>query len=158
MRYVLASSFFFALLPQAFGQSIQPIKIQVNGVELYCIEKGQGETLILLHGGMGDYRSWNPQIQTFAPRLPRYLLRRRYHYPNQNPLNATNHSALVEAKDLAAFLKIKNQKGSSGRSVLRRIDGSGFCDKAPGDGSHPCLSSPFRNASAAGFHVLLIKS
>lgn len=67
MRYVLASSFFFALLPQAFGQSIQPIKIQVNGVELYCIEKGQGETLILLHGGMGDYRSWNPQIQTFAP-------------------------------------------------------------------------------------------
>jgi len=105
MRYVLASSFLFLLSAQVFGQSIQPVKIQVNGVELHYIEKGQGEALILLHGGIGDYRSWNPQVQAFAPDYRVISYSRRYHYPNQNPLNATNHSALVEAKDLAAFLK-----------------------------------------------------
>ena len=105
MRYVLASSFFFILFAQAFGQSIQPRKIQVNGVELHYIEKGNGEAVILLHGGIGDYRSWNSQVQVFAPDYQIISYSRRYHYPNQNPLTATNHSALVEARDLAAFLK-----------------------------------------------------
>ena len=110
VRNVLASSLFFVLLAQAFGQSIQPIKIQVNGVELHYIEKGQGEALILLHGGIGDYRSWNSQIQAFAPDYRVISYSRRYHYPNQNPLSDANHSALVEAKDLAAFLKKLNLK------------------------------------------------
>ncbi|MBA3570228.1 MAG: alpha/beta hydrolase [Pyrinomonadaceae bacterium] len=105
MRYVLASSFFFVLFAQVFGQSTQPIKLQVNGVELHYIEKGQGEALILIHGGIGDYRSWNSQLQAFAPDYQVISYSRRYHYPNQNALLATNHSALIEAKDLAAFLK-----------------------------------------------------
>ena len=105
MRHVWALSFFFVLSAQVFGQSTQPIKIQVNGVDLHYIEKGQGEALILLHGSLGDYRSWNSQVQAFAPDYRVIAYSRRYHYPNQNPLNTTNHSALVEAKDLAAFLK-----------------------------------------------------
>ena len=42
---------------QAAGQSVEPIKVRVNGVELHYIERGRGEPLILLHGGQGDYRS-----------------------------------------------------------------------------------------------------
>jgi len=110
MRHVLALSLFFVLFAQVFGQSTQPIKIQVNGVELNYIEKGQGEALILLHGGIGDYRSWNSQIQPFATEYRVISYSRRYHFPNQNPLNDANHSALVEAKDLAAFLKKLNLK------------------------------------------------
>ena len=110
MRYVLASLFSFVLLAPAFGQSTHPIKIRVNGVELNYIEKGQGEALILLHGGIGDYRSWNSQVQAFATEYRVISYSRRYHYPNQNPLNDANHSALVEAKDLAAFLKELNLK------------------------------------------------
>src|SRR5688572_25336278 len=105
MRHVLALSLFFVLCAQVFGQSTQPIKIQVNGVELHYIEKGQGEALILLHGSVSDYRSWNSQLQAFAPDYRVISYSRRYHYPNQNPLNARNHSAVAEAKDLAAFLK-----------------------------------------------------
>jgi uncharacterized membrane protein len=63
MRYVLALLFFFILPAQVFGQSVQPVKIEVNGVELHYIEKGRGEALILLHGGIGDYRSWNSQFK-----------------------------------------------------------------------------------------------
>lgn len=105
MRYVLVLSSFFVLFAHVFGQSVQPVKIQVNGVELHYIEKGQGEALILIHGGTGDYRSWNSQIEAFAPNYRVISYSRRYHYPNQNPLTSTNHSALIEADDLAAFLK-----------------------------------------------------
>ena len=110
MRHVLALSLFFVLFAQVFGQSTQPIKIQVNGVELNYIEKGQGEALILLHGGIGDYRSWNSQIQVFATEYRVISYSRHHHYPNQNPLNDASHSALVEAKDLAAFLEKLNLK------------------------------------------------
>ena len=111
MRYVLVLSLFIALCAHVFGQGVQPVKLQVNGVELHYIEKGQGEALILLHGGTGDYRSWSSQIEAFAPDYLVISYSRRYHYPNQNPLTATNHSALVEADDLAAFLnKLKLKK------------------------------------------------
>lgn len=126
MRHVLALSFFFVLFAQVFEQRIEPIKIQVNGVELHYIEKGQGEALILLHGNAGDYRSWNSQIEAFAPDYRVISYSRRYHYPNQNPLNDENHSALVEAKDLAAFLKklkLKNVHlvGQSGGALTALI-------------------------------------
>ena len=90
---------------QAIGQSVQPTKIRVRGVELHYIEQGQGEPLILLHGGQGDYRSWEPQIKAFSQQYRVISYSRRYHYPNNNPLTAKNHSAYVEADDLAAFIR-----------------------------------------------------
>ena len=40
--------------------SPEPAKIHVNGVDLHYISAGTGEPVILLHGGQGDYRSWEP--------------------------------------------------------------------------------------------------
>jgi non-heme chloroperoxidase len=105
MRCVSALSLFFLPFAHASAQSAQPVRVRVNGVELHYIEKGRGEPLILLHGGAGDYRSWSSQMEAFAPDYRVVSYSRRYHYPNQNPLNTTSHSALVEADDLAAFLK-----------------------------------------------------
>lgn len=105
MRYVLGSLCFFILFAHVSEQSIQPVKIQVNGVELHYIAKGQGEALLLLHGGTGDYRAWNSQIEAFAPDYRIISYSRRYHYPNQNPLTSTDHSASIEVDDLAALLK-----------------------------------------------------
>jgi non-heme chloroperoxidase len=89
---------------QVIGQSAQPTKIRVRGVELHYIEQGQREPLILLHGGQGDYRSWEPQIKAFSQQYRVISYSRRYNYPNDNP-TATNHSAYVEAADLAAFIR-----------------------------------------------------
>jgi non-heme chloroperoxidase len=69
-----------------------------------CITSRRGEPLILLHGGQGDYRSWEPQLQAFSPHYRVISYSRRYHYPNNNPLTAHNHSAYVEVEDLAAFI------------------------------------------------------
>jgi non-heme chloroperoxidase len=82
----------------------QPVKLIVNGIELHYIEQGQGEPLILLHGGQGDYRSWPVQIKAFASKYRVISYSRRYHYPNANVVRSTNHSALIDADDLAGLI------------------------------------------------------
>src|SRR5260370_24808141 len=105
MRPALLTLLFLMLSGQAGGQGIQPQKIRVRGVELSYIEQGKGEPLILLHGGIGDYRSWEPQIKAFSHYYRVISYSRRYNYPNDNRLTAKNHSAYAEARDLAAFIR-----------------------------------------------------
>lgn len=89
----------------AFAQSVEPTKIRVRGVELTYIERGQGEPLILLHGGQGDYRSWEPQMVALSPKFRVISYSRRYNYPNDNPITSKKYSAYVDADDLAAFIR-----------------------------------------------------
>jgi pimeloyl-ACP methyl ester carboxylesterase len=99
------------LCGQAIAQSIQPdqpTKVHVRGrpgIELHYIEQGQGEPLILLHGGQGDYRSWEPQMKVLSAQFRVISYSRRYHYPNNNPFTADYRSAYTEAEDLAAFIR-----------------------------------------------------
>ena len=86
------------------SQSESPTRVRVSGVELHYIERGQGEPLILLHGGQGDYRAWPSQMEALASRYRVISYSRRYHSPHNNPLTARNHSALVDAADLAGLI------------------------------------------------------
>jgi pimeloyl-ACP methyl ester carboxylesterase len=92
------------LAAMANAASPGPTKITVNGVELHYVSAGSGEPVILLHGGQGDYRSWEPQIAALSRYYHVISYSRRYHFPNLNPQTATDHSVLVEAADLAAFI------------------------------------------------------
>lgn len=95
-----------AVLGAAAGAATPvPTKILVNGIELHYISEGAGEAVILLHGGQGDYRSWEPQVQELSRYYRVISYSRRYNYPNQNPQTATDHSAKVEAADLAALIR-----------------------------------------------------
>jgi hypothetical protein len=72
MRLALVPLLALLLCGQAVGQSIQPTKIRVRGhpgIELHYIEQGHGEPLILLYGGQGDYRSWEPQMKVLSPQF-----------------------------------------------------------------------------------------
>jgi non-heme chloroperoxidase len=89
----------------AMSQTPQPSRLNVNGVELHYIEAGRGVPVILLHGGTGDYRSLALQWETLARDYHVISYSRRYHYPNQNAITLKNHSAIVEAEDLAAFIR-----------------------------------------------------
>ena len=89
----------------AHAASPEPTRIVVNGVELHYIVAGTGTPLILLHGGQGDFRSWEPQIAEFSRYYHVISYSRRFNYPNQNPQTATDFSVNTEAADLAAFLK-----------------------------------------------------
>jgi pimeloyl-ACP methyl ester carboxylesterase len=87
-------------------------KTVANGVELHYVEQGQGVPLILVHGGLADYREWGPQMERFAQTNRVIAYSRRYNHPNQNSAIRPDHSALVEAEDLAAFIRALNIEGS----------------------------------------------
>jgi pimeloyl-ACP methyl ester carboxylesterase len=77
--------------------------VAVNGVQLHYLESGSGVPVVLVHGGLGDYREWDTQIGSFSQHYRVVDYSRRYNYPNDNP-ETPDHSAIVEAKDLAALL------------------------------------------------------
>ena len=62
MKQFIAVASITLLAAVAHAAPPEPTKIIVNGVELHYISVGAGKPLILLHGGQGDYRSWEPQI------------------------------------------------------------------------------------------------
>ena len=78
--------------------------IQIEGTQLEYIEQGQGEPVVLVHGTLGDYRSWALQMDEFAERYRVISYSRRYHYPNECSGDETDYSAALHADDLAAFI------------------------------------------------------
>lgn len=75
-----------------------------SGVELHYVQGGAGEPLIFVHGAMGDWQSWAPQWSAFCARYRCTSYSRRYNHPNRNDMPSPDHSALVEAEDLAQFM------------------------------------------------------
>ena len=66
--FLLAS----AIVPgMAAGQEQQLKKIHVNGVELHYVDRGHGEPVIFIHGGLADYRMWDAQTAAFARTIVR---------------------------------------------------------------------------------------
>ena len=93
-------------LSLACAQNSAPKKVQVSDeIGLHYIEKGKGEPIIFVHGLCSDYSFWTRQLEGFAKQGYRAIsFSRRHNYPNKNMIGK-NHSAIVEAEDLAAFIK-----------------------------------------------------
>lgn len=75
-----------------------------SGVELHYLQGGAGEPLIFVHGVMGDWQSWGPQWEAFCAQHHCTTYSRRYNHPNRNDMPSPDHSALIEAEDLAQFM------------------------------------------------------
>jgi len=88
-----------------FAQTPELKKEDINGVEVHYIEKGTGEPLILLHGGLFDYRSWEPQFEEFAKKYRVISYSRRYSYPNKNAIDPKYRPAITDAQDLEYLLR-----------------------------------------------------
>lgn len=78
--------------------------IQIDGTQLEYIEQGQGEPIVLVHGTLGDYRSWGLQMDAFAEKYRTISYSRRYHHPNGCSEDDSDYSAALHADDLAAFI------------------------------------------------------
>lgn len=79
------------------------LRARVNGIELHYLDRGQGDPIVFVHGGLADYREWGPVAKQLQNEYRTITYSRRYNFPNDNPLFAADHSAIVEAADLAAL-------------------------------------------------------
>lgn len=91
--------------PVLAQQAVELEKVTVNGVELHYQDWGEGEPVILVHGGFGDYRGWFATANALSKQYRVIAYSRRYNFPNQNPEIDPDFSARVEAQDLKALIE-----------------------------------------------------
>lgn len=87
-------------------------KIEVNGTNFAYIEQGQGDPVIMVHGTLGDMRSWELQMENFAKKYRIISYSRRYHFPNECTGDETDYSAKLHAEDLSAFISALGLKSA----------------------------------------------
>jgi pimeloyl-ACP methyl ester carboxylesterase len=78
---------------------------EINETSLHYIECGEGEPVVLVHGSLGDYRSWYSQMESLSQGYRVISYSRRYHYPNPWPENASDFTVNIHAEDLAVFIQ-----------------------------------------------------
>jgi pimeloyl-ACP methyl ester carboxylesterase len=103
---MLASLVLALFMRPVNAQTIEPVRLHANGVDLAYIERGHGSTVILLHGGIGDYSSWQPQLEAFTRRFRVIAYSRRFSFPNNNPSIPPHYSPWTDVDDLTALIRI----------------------------------------------------
>ena len=95
---------------EAIQPTVPEIKsVFVNGDSLHYVDVGNGETIILIHGTLGDYRQWLPFLDTFSKNHRVIAYSRRYAYPNKQVINdSADYSVIPHAEDLASFIQSLN--------------------------------------------------
>ncbi len=78
--------------------------VEVNGTTLEYMERGDGDPVVFVHGTLGDYRSWELQMEVFGETYRAISYSRRYHHPNECRGDESDYSAALHADDLAAFI------------------------------------------------------
>jgi non-heme chloroperoxidase len=73
----------FAQQKGASSSEMKTKEVRVNGLTLHYIERGQGTPVVLVHGTLGDYRTWDGQLEAFSKGYQLISYSRRYHYPNE---------------------------------------------------------------------------
>jgi non-heme chloroperoxidase len=83
-----------------------PIKhVSIDGEDFAYVEAGRGDPLVLVHGGLQDYRLWREHISAFAQRYRVIAYSRRNHFPNAVSAEGTpDNAGDLHGKDLAALI------------------------------------------------------
>lgn len=79
--------------------------VEANGVNLAYVEHGVGQGLIFVHGTLGDYRYWNPQVEPFAKSYRAIFYSRRCSYPNRYAGDYMDDTIANNAEDLACLIQ-----------------------------------------------------
>lgn len=80
-------------------------QVKVNDAVFHYTDHGTGEPVIFIHGGLEDYRVWEPVVEGFSKNFRAITYSRRFNYPNTNTTSVDNFSAHSEADDLAGIIK-----------------------------------------------------
>src|SRR5438552_11526071 len=103
--YGMYGSIDYARRGMTMRERTQLKKVRVNGTELHYVEQGEGDSLVFVHGGLGDFRTWGPQMGPFSGRYHVVSYSRRGHYPNAWPEDYSSVEMMPHVEDLAALIE-----------------------------------------------------
>jgi pimeloyl-ACP methyl ester carboxylesterase len=79
--------------------------LPINEADLTFQDEGEGPPVILLHGFLGDWRTWRRQVEALSGRFRVLSLSQRYYYPNRWPDDGAGFGPAVHARDVAALIR-----------------------------------------------------
>ena len=82
--------------------------IEVNGYDMAYQENGSGIPLVLIHGALSDYRTWETQVPDFSKAYRTIAVSLRHHYPEKWNGIGDDYSVAQHAEDVAAMIKKLN--------------------------------------------------
>jgi pimeloyl-ACP methyl ester carboxylesterase len=82
-----------------------PRTIRVNDADLACVEQGQGEPVVLIHGFLHDYRVWSAQLAEVSRHYRVLACSMRYRWPNTPPQSGLDLSPGVDLADAIAVIQ-----------------------------------------------------
>jgi esterase len=78
--------------------------LHVNGYDMAFVERGTGAPLLLVHGTLGDSRSWAPQMQPFGAHFRTIALSLRHCWPERWDGDGDDFNVQQHTRDVAAFI------------------------------------------------------
>jgi len=79
--------------------------LDIGDTQLAYVDQGQGVPVVFVHGGGGDWRTWEPLRPLIAPRHRFVAYSRRYHHPNPSDGGGAPYTVPAQAEDLIAFVE-----------------------------------------------------
>lgn len=79
-------------------------EIEVRDTKLFYTERGAGEPVVFVHGGLSDYRAWEAQLDAVGARYRAVSYSRRYAWPNEPIMDGADDQIDPHVDDLAALL------------------------------------------------------
>ena len=79
--------------------------LAINGVEFAHARRGTGPMIILVHGAVGDLRTWENQLPRLAKGYEVVTYSRRGHYPATQIPPGTPYTVESHARDLVALIQ-----------------------------------------------------
>src|SRR5262245_60576104 len=79
--------------------------LEVNGYPMAFLESGTGESVVLVHGAEGDYRSWARQVASPLRGFRLIAVSLRHYYPERWDGQGDTFSVRQHAEDLALFIE-----------------------------------------------------
>jgi pimeloyl-ACP methyl ester carboxylesterase len=79
--------------------------LEVNGYPITYRDAGHGPTIVLVHGSLVDYRTWEPTVACLSERFRVIAPSLRHHYPEAWSGVGTDFTIEQHASDIAALVR-----------------------------------------------------